>query len=61
MRARAKRIGETALWGLIALGESGPVGADAITLGSVIRSFRAVGLENEARALAVEALIEAER
>jgi len=59
--ARAKRIGETALWGLIALGEAGPVGADAITLGSVIRSLRAVGLEEEARALAVEALIEADR
>ena len=59
--ARANRIGETALWALIAIGDAGPTGADAITLGSVIRSLRAVGLEDEARALAVEALIEASR
>lgn len=59
--ARANRIGETALWAMIALGNGGPIGADAITLGSVIRSMRAVGLDEEARALAVEALIEASR
>lgn len=59
--ARARRVGEAALWALVALGSGGPGAADPIALGSVIRILRAVGLADEARALALESLIERER
>ena len=56
--ARARRVGEAALWALVALGPGGPATADPIALGSVIRSLRAVGLGDDAQALALESLIE---
>ena len=56
--ARARRVGEAALWALVALGPGGPAAADPIALGSVIRSLRAIGLGDDAQALALESLIE---
>lgn len=59
--AQAGRRGETVLYALISLGDGGAIGAGALSLGSVVRSLRAVGLEDDARALALEALIEVGR
>ena len=52
--AVAGRTGETVLLALLALGEGGPSATDSATLGEVVRSLGAVGLEDEARALALE-------
>jgi hypothetical protein len=41
---------------LLALGEGGPPATDTVTLGQVVRSLGAVGLEDEGRALALEAV-----
>jgi len=54
--AVAGRTGETVLLALSALGEGGPSATDSATLGEVVRSLGAVGLEHEARALALEAV-----
>ncbi len=57
----AVRAGETGLailYGLIALGPGGPATASPLALGSVLRSLRALGLDDDARALAVEAVVE---
>jgi hypothetical protein len=54
--AAAGRTGETVLLALLALAEGGPSATDATTLGQVVRSLGAVGLEDEARALALEAV-----
>lgn len=53
------RIGETVLLSLVALGQAGPTQADPTVLRAVIESLRAVGLDDEARALAVEAAVAA--
>ncbi len=53
---RGRRTGEALLLALIVLGEEGPAGASAIAVGSVIRALRAIGLPEDARAIAVEAL-----
>jgi hypothetical protein len=55
--ARARRRGETVLLTVLALGETGPADADALTLATTIRALRAVGLGADAEALALEALI----
>lgn len=55
--AEAKRIGETVLLSLLALGELGPEGSEAGTLQPVIRALRAIGFDREARAIAVEAAL----
>ena len=55
--ASERRIGGTVLLTLICLGEDGPTGADPLLLRAVISGLREVGLEKEARALAVEAAI----
>ncbi|MDP6952502.1 MAG: hypothetical protein QGF53_07040, partial [Alphaproteobacteria bacterium] len=55
--ARAKRRGETVLLTILALGDAGPADADSLTLATTIRALRAVGLGDEAEALALEALI----
>ncbi|MCH7543507.1 MAG: hypothetical protein IIB65_07700 [Proteobacteria bacterium] len=55
--AAERRIGATVLLTLICLGEDGPTGADPLLLRAVISGLREVGLEKEARALAVEAAI----
>ena len=55
--AQNLRVGETILLSLLALGESGPAQANPTVLHKVIKSLRTVGLEREARALAVEAAV----
>ncbi len=50
------RLGETVLFSLLALGSAGPQGCHPVVLAAVLRALRAVGLEAEARALALEAL-----
>jgi hypothetical protein len=53
----AGRVGETILLALIALGDGGAAEAHPIILRRVLFSLRNVGLEAEARAMAVEALL----
>ena len=53
------RIGETVLLSLCALGEGGPASANPILLSRAISSLRQVGLDAEARAIAIEAAIAA--
>ncbi|MEH6402221.1 MAG: hypothetical protein V7750_02535 [Sneathiella sp.] len=55
--ATAGRLAETVSLSLLALGEEGPGAASITTLVSVLTSLKAVGLEDEARQLAIEALI----
>ncbi|MBY0510589.1 MAG: antifreeze protein, partial [Rhodospirillaceae bacterium] len=55
--SRSKRIGETAVLALVALGEDGPGKTAAPSLQHVIESLRAAGREADARALAVEAAL----
>ncbi len=52
-------VGETVLMALLALGERGPAEANATTLGAVVEALGAVGLEAEARAIALEAVLAA--
>jgi len=52
-----KRLGETVLLGLLALGDVGPSSAAPSTLRTVIRALNGVGLAAEARALALEAAL----
>lgn len=51
------RVGETVLLALLVLGDGGPAGANVTILGEVIAALSAVGLETEARAMAVEAAL----
>ena len=55
--AQGRRVGETVLLALLALGEAGPAAAEPTTLNVVITALRSVGLEREARGLAVEAAL----
>ena len=55
--AQNLRVGETILLSLLVLGESGPPQANPTVLHKVIKSLRTLGLEREARALAVEAAV----
>jgi hypothetical protein len=59
LRAAAEglRLGETVLLSLVALGETGLDKADPDSLNRVIAALRLVGLEKEARELAVEAAL----
>jgi hypothetical protein len=57
--ARESRIGETVLLSLIALGPGGTASNHPLTLSAVIEALRAVGLEKDARAIALEAAIAA--
>jgi hypothetical protein len=57
--AANRRIGETVLLALYALGSDGPGGANPIMLSRAIASLRQIGLDGEARALALEAAIAA--
>lgn len=57
--AAAGRRGETVLLALVAIGAGAPVGANPIALDQVVESLRRVGLEREARQLAVEAAVAA--
>ncbi|MEO5337455.1 MAG: hypothetical protein H7841_11260 [Magnetospirillum sp. WYHS-4] len=53
---RYGRLGETVLISLIAIGDDGPAQAHPVVMRQVIAALRAVRLEAEARALAVEAM-----
>lgn len=53
--AAGRRIGETVLLTLLSLGKEGPSKASPTVVGATIRALRQVGLEKEARALALEA------
>jgi len=55
--AQSGRRGETILLSLLALGEGGPGQADPVILRQVLTGLRAIGLVDEARALAVEAAV----
>ena len=57
--AERNRVGETVLLALTTLGLAGPTQADPTVLRTVIESLRAVGLGEEARALAIEAAVAA--
>jgi hypothetical protein len=54
---REGRMGETVIYALLILGDTGPAGVSPQTLDEVVRSLRAVGLDADARALAVEAVL----
>ncbi len=51
------RLGETVLDAMIALGQSGPERAEGRTVSRVVRALAAVGLSEEARAIAIEAVL----
>lgn len=53
------RIGETVLLSLVSLGDGGPARADPIVLHHVLKSLRNIGLDREARAMALEAVVAA--
>ncbi|MGB1547076.1 MAG: hypothetical protein ACPHIA_00890, partial [Alphaproteobacteria bacterium] len=55
--AAAGRIGETVLLALLSLGEGGPAEAAPITLEAVIAALRQIGLEEDARRIAIEACL----
>ena len=51
------RVGETIIYALLVLGETGPSDANPVTLGAVVGALRQVGLESDARAIALEAML----
>ena len=55
--SEAKRVGETILMSLLTLGDKPIAGANPLTITTVISALLRVGLETEARALALEAAI----
>lgn len=52
-------VGETVLLALLTLGQAGPAQADPTVLRQVVASLQMIGLDNEARALALEAAVAA--
>ena len=57
LAAAEGRVGETILYALLVLGETGPADANPVTLGAVIGALRQIGLEGDARAIALEAML----
>ena len=57
--ATDKRVGESVLLSLVMIGEGGPAQAHPIALSSTLSALGAIGLEREARALAIEAALAA--
>ncbi|HZT18721.1 MAG TPA: hypothetical protein VFA23_04915 [Dongiaceae bacterium] len=55
--AAGKRTGETVLLAIYALGPAGPARCDPISLSRAIAALRQIGLDSEARAIALEALV----
>jgi hypothetical protein len=51
------RVGETILNALVALGPGGPTRAQGQTVARVVKALMAIGLRDEARAIAVEAVL----
>jgi hypothetical protein len=58
--ARAKRIGETVLEAIIVAGSQGRLSTDPVALYTAISSLREIGLERDARHLALEAALAAD-
>ena len=54
--AKEQKYGKVILFSIIALGREGPPNAHIIALGDTIRAMSAIGLNNEARRVALEAL-----
>lgn len=52
--AESRRLAETVLLALIVMGEDGPVGSDVNVVRDVVMALREVGLDAEARAIALE-------
>jgi hypothetical protein len=52
-------VGETILLSLLTLGQAGPTQVDPTVLRQVVSSLQAIGLDDEARALALEAAVAA--
>lgn len=57
--AASGRRGETLLLALLSIGSTGPAGANPVALEGVVDALRKVGLESEARRLAIEAAVAA--
>ncbi|MHA1568616.1 MAG: hypothetical protein ACTSXZ_04030, partial [Alphaproteobacteria bacterium] len=57
--ATAHRTGEAVLLALIALGQDGPMASSPAVMGAVVSALISLGLEGDARALAIEAAIAA--
>ena len=55
--SEARRVGETVLLSLIVLGETGPAESHTLALGTVLSALGRVGLDQEARAIAIEAAL----
>ena len=55
--AKRNDAGRTILLAMRALGPGGPSGANVLALGDAIRALRRVGLEADARRIALEALL----
>ena len=55
--SEARRLGETVLLSAIVLGEAGPAKVHDLALGAVLAALSRVGLEREARRLAIEAAL----
>lgn len=55
--AKAKEVGRVVLLVMRALGPDGPEGANILALSDAVRALKAVGLEADARGLALEALL----
>ncbi len=55
--SESQRIGETVLLTLVVLGTAGPADSHVLALSATIAALRRVGLEQEARALAIEAAL----
>jgi hypothetical protein len=55
--AAARRVGETVLFSLLALGDRGPASADPSALGEALLALRRIGLESEVAKLATEAAV----
>ncbi|MEE8505132.1 MAG: antifreeze protein, partial [Kiloniellales bacterium] len=55
--SESQRIGETVLLALVVLGEDGPGKSHTIALSAVLSALGRIGLEQEARNLAIEAAL----
>jgi len=53
------RLGETVLLSLVIMGEGGPARVDPLVGHRVLKALRNVGLNDEARALALETIVAA--
>jgi hypothetical protein len=54
---KSKRVGETVLLSLLAIGNAGPAKIEVGVLSTVLKALLAIGLDQDARALALEAAL----